>query len=808
MVNLGDLVFSIICEDKASTTVGDAAAKIGSALTTAGAAVTAFGGAATLLIDDGRKMDASFRTTALSAGLPAEAIKGLARDLQSVDSPISEVAATLDVLSRAGMNNVEAMGATASAFDTLADGIGVNADTLTSAMVPAFNALNVELSDAPQYIDGLSVMFRKSNVDLSDFSSMVQRMGPDLGQMGLGLNDVSAILMAFAERGITGRKATTELTQAINAADGDVSKLYASLGIAESELAGYRDQMGNAAGAAQQFADAQNSSFGTLDKIGFELTKVKQKITDAITPFEGLAAAALGIGPAMMGAGQAMNLLGNETVQKMVPSLGKVVSSLTGAGGLMGALGAVGPAILTFATGPIGIAIAAIVAIGAAIVLLDSKFHFIGPTIEWFGNLFKGIGDWLGNTFGPIIDGVIGYFGELSDSMGGTGDLIQDIIDWFGWLGQAVFDVGGKIGEYLTPAIQFVAGVIGDYLKPKIEDMITVFGLVVSAINTYVIPALQWLWEKLNEVYTIVANTVGPAIERLSSVLAPLAQAIGLTGDQAATASPKVGDLGTKMQTAGANAGTAAPNLGSAATNMAGAGSAAGGAAPKILSAASALNGAATAGNAAAAGANSARSAYEGWYNYYQSHNPPTAPAAPPLSPSSNPSTPETKAKAKDDADAARRRAEDEAKRKAGEGPVNGHGITVVRQWVEGGYWWTQFSDGTKKRGAAATTQPKAGDKTKKYHSGGIVTVPGPATEGMAMLLEGERVVPRGDVQRSGADVRAIVSEVLTAVLGAGGGGDVVVHGNIQLSNDYGYDRFRDDVARWAASRLAKGMIG
>lgn len=384
MVNLGELVFSIIAEDKASTTVGAAAAKIGQAAAVAGAAVTAFGAGATLLIDRNREMDASFKTTALSMGVPAEAVKELARSLQSVDSPIAEVSASLDLLARAGMDNVDSMGQTASAFDTLADGIGVNADTLTDAMVPAFAALNIELEDAPQYVDGLATTFRTANVDLADFSQMMGRVGPDLGEMGLGLQDVEAILMSFAERGITGRKATSELTKAIEEADGSSAKLYKSLGITSDELAGYNTKLDNSAGAAQEFADAQNSAFGTVDKLGFELDKLGQAAGDLLAPFEGVATAALAAGPAMTAAGSAASLLDNEMMVKLFPSLGKVTTGITGAGGLIPALAGIVPSAAGASTALTGVATAA-GAVAIPLAALVATCALLGPAVDTVG---------------------------------------------------------------------------------------------------------------------------------------------------------------------------------------------------------------------------------------------------------------------------------------------------------------------------------------------------------------------------------------------------------------------------------------
>lgn len=184
---LAELFVTLKLKDEMSAPLEDAGRKttgtgqklkdLAPAAAVAGAGIAALGVAAVGLIDNNRAMDASFKTTALSMGVSETSVKDLARGLQSVDSPIEEVAATLDVLARAGMTNVDSMGQTASAFDTLADATGQNADTLTSALVPAFKALGIPLEEAPGQVDGLATMFRKRFQSL--FSWMMVSNSPD-----------------------------------------------------------------------------------------------------------------------------------------------------------------------------------------------------------------------------------------------------------------------------------------------------------------------------------------------------------------------------------------------------------------------------------------------------------------------------------------------------------------------------------------------------------------------------------------------------------------------------------------------------
>jgi hypothetical protein len=96
------------------------------------------------------------------------------------------------------------------------------------------------------------------------------------------------------------------------------------------------------------------------------------------------------------------------------------------------------------------------------------------------------------------------------------------------------------------------------------------------------------------------------------------------------------------------------------------------------------------------------------------------------------------------------------------------------------------------------------------HHSGGIYHAPGGASEGLARLLDGERVLSPSQTRDYDGGLLSAV-QALAAKLdqlgGGSGGGDVIVHGDVKLSEDYSYDRFREDVGRWKSSRIAKGVL-
>jgi len=97
-----------------------------------------------------------------------------------------------------------------------------------------------------------------------------------------------------------------------------------------------------------------------------------------------------------------------------------------------------------------------------------------------------------------------------------------------------------------------------------------------------------------------------------------------------------------------------------------------------------------------------------------------------------------------------------------------------------------------------------------KFHEGGVFEAPSGQSEGFAKLLDGERVLSRAETREyEGGGIAAAVAAGIAKGLSAIGlsGGDVHVHGDVKLSEDYSYDRFRTDVGRWKDARIAKGVL-
>ena len=979
MVNLGELVFSIVAEDKASATVGNAAANIGKAGQTAGLAMTGIGVGAKVMADNIngtfvpfdkalqgiRSIGASAAdvdkikeaSLGISGAMPVAAqdlvdsaylIRSAGFESLDLTSSFGSGKNSLEALAQVavaggeditGVTNtvITAMGAygetaysTADIAAVLANGVklgkfemGAFGDQLQKNIGTAAG-LNMSLEETAAANVILQNSFSSSEEAGTGLKSMLaslidpKKVG-DLEEMGVKVKDSSGNFVGLES---VLKQLEPALKKAGGTADqqGALFEIFGSYGVRaaqgllqnRSALTEYTATMGDT-GAVQEMMNANlDSTSAQLEIANNKAENAKVAFGAAMAPATIAAAGAMGgiadiigglpgplqttagaalmgaqsfiaIGPAVAGAGTAMQLLGNQTVQKMIPSLGKVVTGITGAGGL-------GPALLGLATGPVGIAIAAIALIVGAIILLDRQFHFIGPTIEWFGEVFKGIGDWLGKTFGPIIDGVIGFFGELFGAVdSGTGP-IETIIGLFESLGRWAAEVGSAIGEYLTPIIQGFATWIGQTLGPAIKGVVGFFGelweelnkaggvferardVIVAAWNVIaslfgggdgngVVAAIKGLWDAvlayvpvawgfiiqavgsalialgtwiltngpplvvaaMQAIWTAITVTIPTAWVAINQAVVTAAGLIWtwLSTEGVRLAGVAVAAIWTAIQTAIPAAWELVKSaVVTAATAIwtwiSGEGKTGADTAVKsiwttiesaipgswklilaaVLVAARAIwswlsgDGATEAKTAIGSAWTGIKDAVKGAWEGIKSA-----------------------------VKTAAQRVWDAAKEILGK-PIEMVVTTVQRTVNE----IVQAASGTYTYSGSGSTQPKGTNPTSSsgapiqgplrrdgtFHTGGIFDAGNGQREGLALLLSGERVLSPSQTRDYDGGLLSAVQALAAKIdqLGGGsGGGDVIVHGDVKLSEDYSYDRFREDVGRWKSSRIAKGML-
>ena len=540
---------------KFSATIKQHGMAIGAAMTGAGVAIIA-------LTDAAKKTNASLMTTGIQLDKSTEEMRALALSTTNVTFPLSEVTKTFDLLARSGMKNTDEIKKSATAFDTLGDAIGKPASEVTATLIPAFNAFKIPLEDAAENTDTMTYLFRNSTIEMSDFSTVMNYLAADIGDLGISLDDTAGMLLAMKDNGVQGSAATREFRTAVTQAskgaedytadleklnnkivdlkeasddltvstrDTDLSmkenalsirsaeislqklqkegkgenetaeeynirleeqklrleglknrntdliqkqkdlkvqvvenvqaqkdnaaaivdttkaslnqqtgteKLYAALGITAEEVEKYKTKIEGAEGLTQKIADAQNTQYGTMDKLKQGYEEFSLSAGSTLEPLEGIGAALAAGGPMILGL-------------TMMPGL----------------LSAVKVGMTLISAHPIILALTLII---AALVILELKFGILTKAAEI-----------LSKGFAWLSEGVSAFIGWVTSA-----------VDWAGVLGFAFKILLGPIG-LVFDAITFL-GENWETIWAGMESVVEGAASFIGGIFDTIVGGIKW----------------------------------------------------------------------------------------------------------------------------------------------------------------------------------------------------------------------------------------------------------------------------------------------------------------------------
>jgi hypothetical protein len=267
-------------------------------------------------------MRESLGRTSENLGMTRDETDNLATSLSNATFPLDDATATMSSLSEQGIESRDDMEEVATAMDSVADATGTSAETVANSMGPALSAFGEDLTDAEEHMDTFTFVANNTTMDVDEFGGAIERMAPDLQEMGLSLDETAQMMAALEEKGITGRQAIQEIRQATNEAEGDQQAFKEELGLTESEIAAQSDALENAKGSTKAHAEAANESLTPMDSLRSAFEDAKLQASGLIGPVSAAA-------PAMQAAGIAAMTLSTVNTSALIPSLSGVLAALT-----------------------------------------------------------------------------------------------------------------------------------------------------------------------------------------------------------------------------------------------------------------------------------------------------------------------------------------------------------------------------------------------------------------------------------------------------------------------------------------------
>lgn len=266
----------------------------------AGAAFTAAGAAGLALVQSARAMNAQLGVTAVTLGKTTGEMRNLALSTTNVTFPLGEVISSFDLLARAGIKDTEVLKETAEAFDSLGDAIGLGASQVTEYMVPAMKTFGLSAEEIAGKVDTMTYLTRNTTMSLEDFNTMVGYTTPELVDMGLTIDDLTAILIHMEKKGFApGRVMTREFQKAVTEATASQIPLTEAIGMTAEELEGYKEELDGATGLTEEYAEVANEQYGIMDRVKQKWSELTLQAGSFLEPLEPILAAVTALGPAM-----------------------------------------------------------------------------------------------------------------------------------------------------------------------------------------------------------------------------------------------------------------------------------------------------------------------------------------------------------------------------------------------------------------------------------------------------------------------------------------------------------------------------
>ena len=465
--------------------------------------LVAAGAAATKMAFD---FDKSMSQIESLVGIAGDKVKemGEAAKKMAVDTGRSanEAAEALFFITSAGLRGADATDTLSASLKAAAVGLGETktiADLATSAM----NAYGVENLNATGATDILVAAVREGKLEASELAGAMGGVIPIASNMGVGFDEVGAALAAMSRTGTNAANGATQLTAilasikkptqqsaeamlALGTSQEQISQSLAEKGLMPTlmdlsarleqtgmdataifpnirALKGVLDLTGKGAADNVKIFDALSNTMGATDEAfnktsktaSFQVTQGLNAMKTSLlsigqTILEMVAPAIQKIGAFMTNLSEKFNAL-SPTVKKMIVVFGGVVAALGPVIAIIGSLLTMAPAIgaaLTLMTGPIGLVIAALTAVG---VVIYKNWAGIKVALIKIGNYFI---DLYNNSL-PIKLIVNGIIMSFKNMIAAGKFVFSTLVTIIKTTGKNIVSILGGIGDIIMGIFTF-----------------------------------------------------------------------------------------------------------------------------------------------------------------------------------------------------------------------------------------------------------------------------------------------------------------------------------------------------------------
>jgi len=462
----------------------------------------------------------------------------------------------------------------------------------TSALISIMNSYGFSADQAGFASDVLTQTVGKGTGSMDEFASALPQVTGLASSLGISFDDLGGMMAYLTTQGTSTSQSATQLGAMMTAllnpnekmkkAMGELGLESGSAAIANLGLVGVFKKLST---QSPTFQSNMAGAVGSVEALRGVTAFGSDNAVDALAAFsnglDGATAAAreiqnqsftaqwdllnAGINGVGITIGTALLPTLNNLISQLMPVIDRVTEWMTQNPEvtqtlvmLAGALVLVGPLVAALGTAigmiasPIGIVIAAVVALGAAYMtnfggirdfidtqvmpLLGKFWAFLGgvwemvrPALEavynWFVNdALPAIGNYVTNTVLPAVQGLFNWIGGVWDTIS---PALAAVYDWF--VTTALPEIQRFIENTVLPAVQGLFDFIGgvwDFISPVLEDVYDWFvtsGL--PAVNDFIGTVVQTIGDFVTTIQN-VWTAIQPYVQALADGIVRLLQPV------------------------------------------------------------------------------------------------------------------------------------------------------------------------------------------------------------------------------------------------------------------------------------------
>ena len=493
-----------------------------------GGALQQYGSSAENMAQQMNQASISVGQLATNVGMAEGDMVNLINNISNATFPQSEAMAYVDMLNQMGVSS-DKLGESATNIDKINDATGMGYQGAMQ-LVRGFGALGVSGDNLQSTFNAVAYAEANSVGGAADMGNILKMQAGTLNQYNVGVDAATVAISDLSHKYGSARKAGAALSEALKENDGDLAAVEQQLGLQPGALTNASAATGQYQGKLEELASEEAEHKTLLDQLGAaweDLSLSLGGIASPIMGVVGLGGQVAGFGTQLNGAWELLSKLKN--VGPISSALSGLSGAIGGAGGITGALSGAGSALMAFATGPIGIAIAAIIALGVAIYEAGKYFGWWQDLPSMFAAIQAGIGE-LWNAFmsneyvvqaiNMIKQGltdawnaIVGFGSAIMSALGGAGGEF-DILSWAINGLQTVLSAVGPVVIFLIQAmiqhfrnIYAVGQMIWPYLSTIISSSMAVIrGIISGAMSIWT--GLQGAWRGLQSTASSVFGAI------------------------------------------------------------------------------------------------------------------------------------------------------------------------------------------------------------------------------------------------------------------------------------------------------------